>query len=65
MGSKQSKSTATENMKQIKELNVNEKQEQICYYLRLEKMLLKELETNSDKIYYTPPTINLCSYSLT
>ena len=35
MGSKQSKSTATGNMKQIKELDINEKQEQICYYLIL------------------------------
>ena len=33
MGSKTSKTTATENMKQIKELDVNEKQEQIYYYL--------------------------------
>ena len=33
MGSKTSKTTATENMKQIKELDINEKQGQICYYL--------------------------------
>ena len=35
MGSTSSKSSATENMKQIKELDINEKQEQICYYLIL------------------------------
>ena len=35
MGSKTSKSCATENMKQIEELDINEKQEQICYYLTL------------------------------
>ena len=35
MGSKTSKSCATENMKQIKELDTNEQQEQIHYYLVL------------------------------
>ena len=35
MGSASSKSSATENMKQIKELDINEKQEQICCYLIL------------------------------
>ena len=35
MGAKSSKSSATENMKQIKELDINEKQEQVYYYLIL------------------------------
>ena len=35
MGSKSSKSTASENLKQVKELDINEKLKHIFYYLIL------------------------------
>ena len=63
MGSKSSKSTASENMKQIKELDINKKKTKTDILLfntlkdcieRIEKLE----ETKSDKIYYKLPAIN-------
>ena len=68
MGSKSSKSTASENMKQIKELDINEKiKTDILLFNTLKdciERIVKLEETKSDKIYYKLPAINLCSYSL-
>ena len=68
MGSKSSKSTASENMKQIKELDINEKTKtDILLFNTLKDCIerIKKLEeTKSDKIYYKLLAINLCSYSL-
>ena len=44
MGAKSSKSSATENMKQIKELDINEKTKTDILLFNLWKMLLKELK---------------------
>ena len=68
MGSKSSKSSASENMKQIKELDINEKTKTdilLCNTLKdcIERIEKLE-ETKSDKIYYKLPSINLCGYSL-
>ena len=68
MGSETSKSCATENMKQIRELDNNEKfQTDILLFNALKdcvERIEKLEETKSDKIYYKLPAINLCSYSL-
>ena len=68
MGSETSKSCATENMKQIRELDINEKsQTDILLFNALKdcvERIEKLEETKSDKIYYKLPAINLCSYSL-
>ena len=67
MGSKSSKSCATENMQQIKDLDINEKTKTDVLFNTLKDVIerVEKLEeTKSDKIYYKLPAINLCSYSL-
>ena len=68
MGSKSSKSSATENMKQIKESDINEKTKTDILLFNTLKDCIERIEklekTKSDKIYYKLPPINLCSYSL-
>ena len=68
MGSKSSKSSATENMKEIKELDINEKTKTDILLFNTLKDCIERIEkleeTKSDKIYYKLPPINLCSYSL-
>ena len=68
MGSKSSKSTASENMKQIKELDINEKTKTDILLFNTLKDCIEGIEkleeTKSDKIYYQLPSVNLCRYSL-
>ena len=68
MGLKQSKSCATENMKQIKELDIEEKTRTDILLFNTLKDCIERIEkleeTKSDKIYYQLPSVNLCSYSL-
>ena len=68
MGSKSSKSIASENMKQIKELDINEKTKTDILLFNTLKDCIERIEkleeTKSDNIYYKLPEINLCSYSL-
>ena len=68
MGSTSSKSSATENMKQIKELDIHEKTRTDILLFNTLKDVIERVEkleeTKSDKIYYKLPAINLCSYSL-
>ena len=68
MGSKSSKSCATENMKQIKDLDINEKTRTDMLLFNTLKGVIQRVEhleeTKSDKIYYKLPAVNLCSYSL-
>ena len=69
MGSKSSKSTnsASENMKQIKELDINEKTKTDILLFNTLKACIERIEkleeTKSDKIMYKLPATNLCSYS--
>ena len=67
MGSKSSKSIASENMKQIKELDINEKTKtDILLFITLKdciERIEKLEETKSDKIYYKLP-VQICNYSL-
>ena len=68
MGLKQSKSCATENMKQIKELDINEKTKTDILLFNTLKDCIERIEkleeTKSDKMYYKLPSVNMCSYSL-
>lgn len=68
MGSKSSKSCATENMQQIKDLDIIEKTKTDVLLFNTLKDVIERVEkleeTKSDKIYYKLPAINLCSYSL-
>ena len=68
MGLKQSKSCATENMKQIKELDIEEKTRTDMLLFNTLKDVVDRVEkleeTKNDKIYYKLPAVNLCSYSL-
>ena len=68
MGSSPSKSTTTENMKQIKELDINEKTRTDMLLFNKLKDVIERVETleetKSDKFVYKLPAINLCSYSL-
>ena len=68
MGVKSSKSCASENMKQIRELDINEKTKtDILLFNTLQDVIErvdKLEETKSDKLVYKLPAINLCSYSL-
>ena len=68
MGSKTSKYSASENMKQIKELDINEKTKTDILLFNTLKDCIDRIEkleeTKSDKIVYKLPAINLCSYSL-
>ena len=64
MGSKSSKSSATENMKQIKDLDINEKTKTDILLFNTLKDCIERIEkleeTKSDKIYYYKlPPINL------
>ena len=67
MGSTSSKSTASENMKQIKELDIHEKTKTDILLFNTLKDCIERVEkleeTISDKICYKLPAINLCSYS--
>ena len=68
MGSKSSKSCATENMKQIKELDIDEKTKTDILLFNTLKDVIERVEkleeTKSDKIYYKLPPMTLCNYSL-
>ena len=68
MGSKSSKSCASENMKQIKELDMNEKTKTDILLFNTLKDCIERIErleeTKSDKFVYKLPAVNLCSYSL-
>ena len=68
MGSKSSKPTASENMKQIKELDINEKTKTDILLFDTLKDVIERVEkleeTKSDKFIYRLPAVNLCSYSL-
>ena len=68
MGLKTSKKTATENMQQIKELDINEKTKTDILLFNTLKDCIERIEkleeTKSDKMVYKLPAINLCSYSL-
>ena len=68
MGSKSSKQCATENMKQIKELDINEKTRTDMLLFNTLKDVIERVEhleqTKSDKIYYKLPPVNLCNYSI-
>ena len=68
MGLKTSKNTATENMQQIKELDINEKTKTDILLFNTLKDCIERIEkleeTKSDKLVYKLPAINLCSYSL-
>ena len=68
MGLKQSKSCASENMKQIKELDINEKTKTDILLFNTLKDVIQRVEhleeTKSDKIYYKLPNLPLCNYSL-
>ena len=68
MGSKSSKSTASENMKQIKELDINEKTKTEILLFNTLKDVIERVEkleeTKSDKIDYKLPNLRLCNYSL-
>ena len=67
MGSKSSKSCATENMKQIKELDIDEKTRADISLFNTLKDVIERVEkleeTKSDKIYYRLP-VQICNYSL-
>ena len=67
MGSKSSKSSATENMKQIKELDINEKTKTDILLFNTLKDCIERIEkleeTKSDKLVYKLP-VQICNYSL-
>ena len=67
MGSKTSKSCATENMQQIKELDINEKTRTDMLLFNTLKDVIERVEkleeTKSDKIMYRLP-VQICNYSL-
>ena len=69
MGSKSSKPTDTDYMKQIKESDINEKTETDILLFNTLKDVIQRVEhleeTKSDKIYYKLPNLTLCNYSLT
>ena len=71
MGSKSSKPAETDYMKQIKELDINEKTKTDVLLFNSIKECIDRIEkleeTKSDKLVYKLPAvnlINLCSYSL-
>ena len=68
MGSKSSKSCATEDMKLLNELDINEKTKTNILLFNTLKDCIERTEklgeTRSDKLVYKLPAINLCSYSL-
>ena len=68
MGSKTSKSCATENMKQIKELDIEEKTRTDILLFNILKDVIERVEkleeTKGDKNYYKLPPVSLCNYSI-
>ena len=68
MGAKSSKSIANENLKQIKELDINKKTKADILLFNTLKDCIERIEkleeTKSDNIYYKLPAVNLCWYSL-
>ena len=68
MGSKPSQSSATENMKQIKELDINEKTKTDILLFNTLKDCIERIEkleeTKSDRIYYKLPPVSLCNYPI-
>ena len=68
MGSRTSKTIASENMKQIKELDINEKTKTDILLFNTLKDVIQRVEhleeTKSDKIYYKLPPMSLCNYSI-
>ena len=68
MGSKSSKPTDTDYMKQIQELDINEKTKTDILLFNSIKERISRIEkleeTKSDKLVYKLPAVNLCSYSL-
>ena len=67
MGSKTSRSCATENIKQIENQTLTKKGTGILVFSTLKDAIArveKFEETKSHKIYYKLPPVNLCSYSL-
>ena len=68
MGSKTSKYSASENMKQIKELDINEKTKTDILLFNTLKDCIDRIEkleeTKTHKFICKLPAINLCSYSL-
>ena len=68
MGSKSSKPTDTDYMKQTKELDIHEKTKTGILLFNSIKGCISRIEkleeTKSDKLVYKLPAINLCSYSL-
>ena len=67
MGSKSSKSTASDNMKQIQELDINEETKTDILLFNTLKDCIERTEkleeTKSDKIMYRLP-VQICNYSL-
>ena len=68
MGSKTSKSCATENMKQIKEVDIEEKTRTDISLFNTLKDVVSRVErleeTKSDKIHYRLPPVSLGNYSI-
>ena len=68
MGSRTSKSRATENMKQIEELDIEEKTRTDMLLFNTLKDVIERVEklqeTKSDKRHYKQPPVNLCNYSI-
>ena len=68
MGSKSSKPADTDYMKQIKELDINEKTKTDVLLFNSIKECIDRIEkleeTKSDRLVYKLPAINFCSYSL-
>ena len=69
VGSKSSKPTDTNYMKQVNELDTNEKAQTdvVCWFNNMRECIsrIEKLdEAKSDKLVYKLPAINLCSYSL-
>ena len=68
MGLKQSKPCATENMKQTKELDIEEKTKTDMLLFNTLQDVVERVEVleerKSDKIYYKLPPVNLCNYSI-
>ena len=67
MGSRSSKSCASENIKKIKELDINEKTKADILLFDTIKDCINRIEIleekKSDKIYYRLP-VQICNYSL-
>ena len=68
MGLKQSKSCASENMKQITELDIDEKTKTDILLFNTLKDCIERIEkleeTESDNICYKLPPVSLCNYSI-